>query len=139
MSAIRQDPGATDGAVTDERFQAALTAAEAASVTDEESGQSEELFDEEAAPEEKQRAIGMSFIKFDHLKIFEKIRLATIGNAYCRKMLVRDSQQAGGHDGDSLAADHGHGNPANRGQHQRVRRRDSLHREQPRAAARTTA
>ena len=93
VSAIRQDPGATDGAVTDERFQAALTAAEAASVTDEESGQSEELFDEELPPEEKQRAIGMSFIKFDHLKIFEKIRLATIGNAYCRKMLVRDANK----------------------------------------------
>jgi hypothetical protein len=93
VSAIRQDPEATDGAVTDERFQAALTAAEAASVTDEESGQSEELFDEELPPEEKQRAAGMSFIKFDQLKIFEKIRLATVGNAYCRKMLVRDANR----------------------------------------------
>jgi hypothetical protein len=35
----------------------------------------------------------MSFIKFDQLRIFEKIRLATIGNAYCRKMLVRDSNK----------------------------------------------
>jgi hypothetical protein len=93
VSAIRQDPEATNGAVSDGRFQAALTAAEAASVTDEASGQSEELFDEELPPEEKQRAAGMSFIKFDQLKIFEKIRLATVGNAYCRKMLVRDANR----------------------------------------------
>jgi hypothetical protein len=93
VSAIRQDPEATNGAVTDGRFQAALTAAEAASVTDEASGQGEELFDEELPPEEKQRPTGMSFIKFDHLKMFEKIRLATIGNAYCRKMLVRDANR----------------------------------------------
>lgn len=93
VSAIRQDPEATNGAVIDGRFQAALTAAEAASVTDEASGQSEELFDEELPPEEKQRDAGMSFIKFDHLKIFEKIRLATVGNAYCRKMLVRDANR----------------------------------------------
>ncbi|HJX66246.1 MAG TPA: hypothetical protein VJ860_20090 [Polyangia bacterium] len=93
VSAIRQDPEATNGAVIDGRFQAALTAAEAASVTDEASGQSEELFDEELPSEEKQRDAGMSFIKFDHLKIFEKIRLATVGNAYCRKMLVRDANR----------------------------------------------
>jgi hypothetical protein len=93
VSAIRQDPEATNGAVTDGRFQAALTAAEAASVTDEASGQGEELFDEELPPEEKRRAAGMSFIKFDHLRIFEKIRLATVGNAYCRKMLVRDANR----------------------------------------------
>ena len=84
---IRQDPEATQEAAVDGRFQAALTAAEAASAGDGAPG------DEETAPEESQRAGGMSFIKFDHLKIFEKIRLATIGNAYCRKMLIRDSNK----------------------------------------------
>ncbi|MGA9654722.1 MAG: hypothetical protein WBV96_12505 [Polyangia bacterium] len=93
VNAIRQDPEATDGAATDGRFQAAITAAEAASGIDEASGDAEELFDEEAVAEEKERASGMSFIKFDQLRIFEKIRLATIGNAYCRKMLVRDSNK----------------------------------------------
>ncbi|MGC9983709.1 MAG: hypothetical protein ABSF35_08770 [Polyangia bacterium] len=93
VNSIRQDPEATDGAATDGRFQAAITAAEAASGIDEASGDAEELFDEEAVAEEKERASGMSFIKFDQLRIFEKIRLATIGNAYCRKMLVRDSNK----------------------------------------------
>jgi len=87
VNAIRQDPEATQEAAVDGRFQAALTAAEAASAGDGAPG------DEETAPEESQRAGGMSFIKFDHLKIFEKIRLATIGNAYCRKMLIRDSNK----------------------------------------------
>ena len=87
VNAIRQDPEATQEAAVDGRFQAVLTAAEAASAGDGAPG------DEETAPEESQRAGGMSFIKFDHLKIFEKIRLATIGNAYCRKMLIRDSNK----------------------------------------------
>ncbi|HJX52548.1 MAG TPA: hypothetical protein VJ801_07270 [Polyangia bacterium] len=93
VSAIRQDPEALDGTVVDGRFQAALTAAEAAPVGDQESGQGDELFDEEMAPEEKDRAVNMSFIKFDELRVFEKIRLATIGNAYCRKVLVRDANK----------------------------------------------
>ena len=93
VGAIRQDPQATDAAVTDGRFQAVLSAAEAVSATDEAPGQSEALFEEEPAPEEKQRPAGMSFIKFDQLKIFEKIRLATVGNAYCRKMLIRDANK----------------------------------------------
>jgi hypothetical protein len=93
VSAIRQDPEALDGAVVDGRFQAALTAAEAAPVGDQESGQGDELFDEEMAPEEKDRAVNMSFIKFDELRVFEKIRLATIGNAYCRRVLVRDANK----------------------------------------------
>ena len=92
VNAIRQDPEATDGAA-DDRFQAAMTAAETASAIDGEPGETEELFDDEAVPEEKDRTAGMSFIKFDQLRIFEKIRLATIGNAYCRKMLVRDSNK----------------------------------------------
>ena len=89
VNAIRHDPEATDGSAIDGRFQAALTAAELAASD----GAPAELGDGAAAPEEKKRPGGMSFIKFDHLKIFEKIRLATIGNAYCRKMLVRDSNR----------------------------------------------
>jgi hypothetical protein len=92
-NAIRQDPEARDAAATDGRFQAALHAAEAASFTDSTSGQTEEPGDAGAAPREKERPVGMSFIKFDRLKIFEKIRLATIGNATCRKILIRDSNK----------------------------------------------
>lgn len=36
---------------------------------------------------------GTTFIKFDELKIFEKIRLATVGNAYCRQVLIRDTNR----------------------------------------------
>ncbi len=90
VGAIRQDPEATDGAAIDDRFQAALTAAEAGLAGD---GAPGEPGDGETAPEEKKRPVGMSFIKFDRLKIFEKIRLATIGNATCRKMLIRDSNK----------------------------------------------
>ena len=92
VNAIRQDPEAKDGAATDGRFQAVLAAVDAVSATDEAPGQAVQP-GSEAAPKEKGRSAGMSFIKFDHLKIFEKIRLATIGNAYCRKMLVRDSNK----------------------------------------------
>ncbi len=93
VSAIRRDPAAMDGTTIDGRFRAVLTAAEATSATDGEPGQGGVPGDGEAAPAEKRRAAGMSFIKFDELKLFEKIRLATVGNAYCRKMLVRDSNR----------------------------------------------
>jgi hypothetical protein len=46
-----------------------------------------------APPEEKARKSSVSFTKFDELKIFEKIRLATVGNAYCRQVLIRDSNR----------------------------------------------
>jgi hypothetical protein len=39
------------------------------------------------------RMLSTSFIKFDELKIFEKIRLATVGNAHCRQVLIRDSNR----------------------------------------------
>ena len=93
VSAIRQDPEATNGAATDGRFQAALAAAEAASAPEGVAGQTGELGDGGAASAEEKRPVSMSFIKFDHLKVFEKIRLATIGNATCRKILVRDSNR----------------------------------------------
>lgn len=89
-SAIRQDPEATTGTVTDERFQEALAASEGAAGAEGEHGAGEST---EGDPQAKKRPLGLSFIKFDQLKIFEKIRLATIGNATCRKTLVRDSNR----------------------------------------------
>jgi len=91
VEAIRQDPQATDGAVVDGRFQAALTAAEEAAVAEGETAG--KPGDGESESRAKKRPVGMSFIKFDQLKIFEKIRLATIGTATCRKALIRDSNK----------------------------------------------
>jgi hypothetical protein len=39
---------------------------------------------------DKKKAASTTFIKFEELKIFEKIRLATVGNAHCRQVLIRD-------------------------------------------------
>jgi hypothetical protein len=100
VAAIREDPEALDPTSTDARFEAAMATAEALAPASAGSGGArldagDEEFDEDddVAPEGKQQAIGMSFIKFDKLKIFEKIRLATVGNAYCRQVLIRDSNK----------------------------------------------
>jgi hypothetical protein len=82
VSAIKDDPNATVPSAADEVFSAVLTQPEA--VVAESPG--------EPADDKKKKA-SASFIKFDELKIFEKIRLATIGNAYCRSVLIRDSNR----------------------------------------------
>ncbi len=43
--------------------------------------------------EGKPRAGGSTFIKLEGLKIFEKMRLATVGNAHCRQVLIRDTNR----------------------------------------------
>jgi hypothetical protein len=86
VNAIRQDPEAMDPSAIDGRFQTVLAAAESVPGSDGATGEAE-------AEQEKKHQVGMSFIKFDQLKIFEKIRLATIGNATCRKALIRDSNK----------------------------------------------
>jgi hypothetical protein len=89
VGAIRQDPEALDPTVTDAHFAEAVASENDASAT------AEVETPEASEPDkpERQRAAGMSFIKFDKLKIFEKIRLATVGNAYCRSVLIRDSNK----------------------------------------------
>jgi hypothetical protein len=44
----------------------------------------------EVKPERKRQA---AVIDFSKLKLFEKIRLATLGNAFCRQTLLRDSNR----------------------------------------------
>ena len=93
-SAIMADPNAAAPSAADDAFAAVLTLPDAAALAlaaashDGGNGTS----GPEAAPEEKKK-VSSSFIKFDELKIFEKIRLATIGNAYCRSVLIRDSNR----------------------------------------------
>jgi hypothetical protein len=48
---------------------------------------------EAAAVGAEKRKGSSTFIKFDELKIFEKIRLATVGNAHCRQVLIRDTNR----------------------------------------------
>ncbi len=46
--------------------------------------------DAAAKPERKRKA---AVVDFGKLKLFEKIRLATLGNAFCRQTLLRDSNR----------------------------------------------
>jgi hypothetical protein len=102
VAAIKEDPNATAPSAADQIFQAVLshtdgvgavnTTAELAAITEHVApapGESGPV----APPEEKARKSSVSFTKFDELKIFEKIRLATVGNAYCRQVLIRDSNR----------------------------------------------
>jgi hypothetical protein len=94
VSAINDDPNATVPSTADEVFSAVLSQAE--SVVLEHAPLELAATGEESRAEpsdEKKKKTSASFIKFDELKIFEKIRLATIGNAYCRSVLIRDSNR----------------------------------------------
>ncbi len=93
-AAIMADPNAAQPSLPDDTFAAALTESDAArQKLAEEDMQGDADIDGEPAEAEDQRQASASFIKFDELKIFEKIRLATIGNAYCRHVLIRDSNR----------------------------------------------
>jgi hypothetical protein len=97
---ILDDPTATDPTVADLAFEAVLRAAEAVNVA--------EAPEETPEPVETTDGIGKDgkaakggegasrkspIIDFSRLKLFEKIRLATLGNAYCRSNLIRDSNR----------------------------------------------
>ena len=90
-TAIMADPNAAAPSAADDAFAAVLTEANAPAVPAEASPEGSK--DDAAGESESKRKVSASFIKFDELKIFEKIRLATIGNAYCRQVLIRDSNR----------------------------------------------
>jgi hypothetical protein len=92
-TAIMADPNAAAPSAADDAFAAVLTESSTPTPILAEAGP-DRVKDtaDEAEPESKRKA-SASFIKFDELKIFEKIRLATIGNAYCRQVLIRDSNR----------------------------------------------
>jgi hypothetical protein len=102
-AAIMNDPNAVVPSASDEVFSAALAEGGAAQgllandLPDDNATAGEAAPDAgataDAADGEKKRKGSASFIKFDELKIFEKIRLATVGNAYCRSVLIRDSNR----------------------------------------------
>jgi hypothetical protein len=80
VRSIADDPTATDPAVVDQAFGAVLQAAETLAPDA-----------SEAEPDEAKRKT--VFIDFLKLKLHEKIRLASLGNAYCRANLIRDSNR----------------------------------------------
>jgi hypothetical protein len=86
VAAIKEDPAPAAPSAVDEVFQAVLSQTDGV-------GSVQTTAELPAITGEKQRKGSSSFIKFDELKIFEKIRLATIGNAYCRQVLIRDSNR----------------------------------------------
>jgi hypothetical protein len=98
-AALLADPNAVVPSIPDEVFAAATVPTDAATPPEmgplaEDGG--EEGLDEDLGGEEtdsKQDKGGSAFIKFDELKIFEKIRLATVGNQYCRQVLIRDTNR----------------------------------------------
>jgi hypothetical protein len=88
--AIAQDPAATDPALAD-TFGALLANTEAAPPVDLEALTAPEGGEgADAAPAEAGKKSNSPIIDFTRLKLFEKIRLATLGNEYCRKNLMRD-------------------------------------------------
>jgi hypothetical protein len=104
-AAIMNDPNAVVPSASDEVFSAVLADNGAAQVVLASDSPDGNAVAGAVAPEgaaaaeadgedgEKKRKGSASFIKFDELKIFEKIRLATVGNAYCRSVLIRDSNR----------------------------------------------
>lgn len=93
-SAIMADPNAAAPSAADDVFAAVLTLPDATALALAQAGlDGGKGGAAEEAGEEGKKKISSSFIKFDELKIFEKIRLATIGNAYCRSVLIRDSNR----------------------------------------------
>ncbi len=92
VAAIMADPNAAAPSTADEVFAVAMAELPHAEVSDEAPPASAL----ESATDTEQPAkhtLSTSFIKFDELKIFEKIRLATVGNAHCRQVLIRDSNR----------------------------------------------
>jgi len=93
VTAIMADPNVAQPSAADEVFAAAMgEAPHGTEATDE----APSLSALDAAMDSEQpakRMLSTSFIKFDELKIFEKVRLATVGNAHCRQVLIRDTNR----------------------------------------------
>src|SRR4051794_17098679 len=84
---IHEDPTATDPAVAAPGFEHLLQ--QVSVVPDEDVAADEEVTGATKAERSRKSPV----IDFTKLKLHEKIRLATLGNAYCRSNLIRDSNK----------------------------------------------
>lgn len=93
-TALMSDPNAAAPSLPDEAFAAAVVPVEAGGLAPTDAcGDAADPnldADEDAQPAAKGKG---GVIKFGELKIFEKIRLATVGNQYCRQVLIRDTNR----------------------------------------------
>jgi hypothetical protein len=96
-AALLADPNAIAPTVADEAFTAVLTESDGTpspGLDGLEAEAGDDALDEDAVSDKDAKKKGStSFIKFDELKIFEKVRLASVGNQYCRQVLIRDTNK----------------------------------------------
>lgn len=91
VRAIHADPESLQPGVLDPGFAALLGGIEASSIDAD-----TDTHDDDTASLPRQETPGArrsATIDFSRLKLYEKIRLATLGNAYCRQNLLRDSNR----------------------------------------------
>lgn len=95
VAAIMADPAAVSSSTADDVFAHAMDEPEAGVAVASEifAADGAEPAGADSAVEEPKRSVSTSFIKFEELKIFEKVRLATVGNAHCRQVLIRDTNR----------------------------------------------
>lgn len=97
VKSLLSDPNAAITSDSDEIFAAAMTEGNGSLPTGGDaqpaSGDQSNGVSADGAADEAKKKVGSTFIKFDELKIFEKVRLASVGNAYCRSVLIRDTNK----------------------------------------------
>lgn len=93
VKAISEDPSSTDPTAVDVAFRDVLEASATAPEADDDDDEAAEAGEKEKGEKKKKSTSKSPVIDFTRLKLYEKIRLATLGNAYCRSNLIRDSNK----------------------------------------------
>jgi hypothetical protein len=94
VKAISEDPSSTDPTAVDMAFRDVLEVSATVPEGDDDDDDDEAGEAGERGEKKKKESSRKSpVIDFTRLKLYEKIRLATLGNAYCRSNLIRDSNK----------------------------------------------